>query len=153
MKTKFIILCFLGTTFWAIPSHSFNFGSILKEVERSTRPPEKIQSRNRKDTTKVRQLMSRLASLRKDSRHLQVVKIRSQHKDSFEATSQSVDFEEILAQQIVHTKHLQPYPQTGLSQTEIISSLQKSKHPCIPQRTWMALSRNIYIAVRNKLQA
>jgi predicted Zn-dependent protease len=43
MKTKFISLCFLGALFWAIPSHSFNFGNILKEVEKSTRPPEKTQ--------------------------------------------------------------------------------------------------------------
>ena len=43
MKTKFIILCFLSVFLWAIPSHSFNFGNILKEVEKSTRPPEKTQ--------------------------------------------------------------------------------------------------------------
>ena len=44
MKTNFIILFFLGAFFWAIPSHSFNFGNILKEVEKSTRPLEKNQS-------------------------------------------------------------------------------------------------------------
>jgi beta-barrel assembly-enhancing protease len=44
MKTNFIILCFLGAFFWAIPSHSFNLGNILKEVEKSTRPLEKNQS-------------------------------------------------------------------------------------------------------------
>jgi beta-barrel assembly-enhancing protease len=43
MKTKFFILCFLCSVFWAIPSHSFNLGNILKEVEKSTRPPEKTQ--------------------------------------------------------------------------------------------------------------
>jgi beta-barrel assembly-enhancing protease len=54
MKTKFIVLCFLGVFFWAIPSHSFNFGNILKEVEKSTRPPEKIQSSN-KETKSTQQ--------------------------------------------------------------------------------------------------
>jgi beta-barrel assembly-enhancing protease len=53
MKTKFINLCFLGAFFWAIPSHSFNFGKILKEVEKSTRPPEKTQSSN--EETKPKQ--------------------------------------------------------------------------------------------------
>ena len=43
MKTKFFILCFLGAFVWAIPSHSFDFGKILKEVEKSSRPPEKTQ--------------------------------------------------------------------------------------------------------------
>ena len=43
MKIKFFILCFLCAVFWAIPSYSFNFGNILKEVEKSTQPPEKTQ--------------------------------------------------------------------------------------------------------------
>ncbi len=50
MKTKFFILCFSGALFWAIPSHSFNFGNILKEVEKSTRPPEKIQPSKEEET-------------------------------------------------------------------------------------------------------
>lgn len=54
MKTKFIILCFLGALFWAIPSHSFNFGNILKEVEKSTRPPEKTQPK-KEETKPVQQ--------------------------------------------------------------------------------------------------
>ncbi len=41
MKTKFVILCFLGALIWAMPSYSFNFGDVLKEVEKSTQPPEK----------------------------------------------------------------------------------------------------------------
>ena len=50
MKTKFFILCFVGALFWAIPSHSFNFGNILKEVEKSTRPPKKTQPSQEEET-------------------------------------------------------------------------------------------------------
>jgi beta-barrel assembly-enhancing protease len=50
MKTKFFILCFVGALFWAIPSHSFNFGDILKEVEKSTRPPKKTQPSKEEET-------------------------------------------------------------------------------------------------------
>ncbi|MBC8285400.1 MAG: M48 family metalloprotease [Nitrospinae bacterium] len=40
-KTLFFILCLFGLLAWALPSYSFNFGDVLKEVEKSTRPPEK----------------------------------------------------------------------------------------------------------------
>lgn len=50
MKTKFFVLCFLGVMLWTIPSHSFNFGKILKEVEKSTRPPEKTQPSKTEET-------------------------------------------------------------------------------------------------------
>lgn len=43
MKIKIILLCFLGGLVWVIPSYSFNFGDVLKEVEKSTHPPEKSQ--------------------------------------------------------------------------------------------------------------
>ncbi len=40
-KTSFFILFLLGLLAWALPSYSFNFGDVLKEVEKSSRPPEK----------------------------------------------------------------------------------------------------------------
>jgi len=51
MKTKLFILCFLGALVWAMPSYSFNFGDILKEVEKSTQPPKKAEPSKEEETT------------------------------------------------------------------------------------------------------